>query len=103
VPGFTGSGPAGTAAATEDAAVKPAVVGVTPAVAWGTCSSDTLAGVPADQVRFYSCARYRVPIDHDNASLGTIDIASLKRAARTPGDRVGRRSSTASRSSRGRS
>ncbi len=83
------AGPAGTAAATEDSAVKPAVVGVTPAVAWGTCSSDTLAGVPADQVRFYSCARYRVPIDHDNASLGTIDIALLKRAARTPGTRVG--------------
>jgi pimeloyl-ACP methyl ester carboxylesterase len=83
------AGPAGTAAATEDSAVKPAVVGVTPAVAWGTCSSDTLAGVPADQVQFYSCARYRVPIDHDNASLGTIDIALLKRAARTPGTRVG--------------
>ncbi|KDN19511.1 alpha/beta hydrolase [Amycolatopsis rifamycinica] len=83
------AGPAGTAAAAEESAVKPAVVGATPAVAWGTCSSDTLAGVPADQVKFYSCARYRVPIDHDNASLGTIDIALLKRAARTPDKRVG--------------
>jgi pimeloyl-ACP methyl ester carboxylesterase len=83
------AGTAGTAVAAEDSAVKPAVVGATPAVAWGTCSSDTLTGVPADQVKFYSCARYRVPIDHDNASLGTIDIALLKRAARTPDKRVG--------------
>ncbi|QKV80988.1 alpha/beta hydrolase [Amycolatopsis sp. Hca4] len=83
------AGPSGTAAAAEDAAVRPAAVGATPAVAWGTCASDVLAGVPADQVGFYSCARYRVPIDHDNASLGTIDIALLKRAARTPGQRVG--------------
>jgi pimeloyl-ACP methyl ester carboxylesterase len=83
------AGPAGPAAAAEDAAVKPAVVGATAAVDWGTCPSDTLAGVPEDQVRFYSCARYRVPIDHDNAGLGTIDIALLKRAARTPGHRIG--------------
>lgn len=83
------AGTAGTAAAAEDAVAKPAVVGATAAVNWGTCSSDTLAGVPADQVKFYSCARYRVPIDHDNASLGTIDIALLKRAARTPDKRVG--------------
>ncbi|MBE8525571.1 alpha/beta fold hydrolase [Amycolatopsis sp. H6(2020)] len=83
------AGPAGTAAAAEDTAVKPAAVGATPAVAWGTCASDVLAGVPADQIKFYSCARYRVPIDHDNASLGTIDIVLLKRAARTPDKRVG--------------
>ena len=83
------AGTAGTAAAAEDSAVKPAAVGATPAVAWGTCPAATLAGVPADQVQFYSCARYRVPIDHDNASLGTIDIAMLKRAARTPDKRVG--------------
>jgi pimeloyl-ACP methyl ester carboxylesterase len=83
------AGTAGTAAAAEDSVVKPAVVGATAAVTWGTCSADTLAGVPADQVKFYSCARYRVPIDHDNAALGTIDIALLKRAARTPDKRVG--------------
>ena len=65
------------------------MVGATAPVTWGTCPSATLAGVPADQVKFYSCARYRVPIDHDNASLGTIDIALLKRAARTPDARVG--------------
>ncbi|WP_410639162.1 alpha/beta hydrolase [Amycolatopsis sp. lyj-346] len=78
-----------TAAAAGDSAVKPAVVGATAAPDWGTCPAATLAGVPADQVQFYSCARYRVPIDHDNASLGTIDIAMLKRAARTPDKRVG--------------
>ena len=83
------AGTAGTAAAAEDTVAKPAVVGATAAVGWGTCSSDTLAGVPADQVKYYSCARYRVPIDHDNAALGTIDIALLKRAARTPDRRVG--------------
>ncbi|HET6709801.1 alpha/beta fold hydrolase, partial [Amycolatopsis sp.] len=83
------AGTAGTAAAAEDAAVKPAVVGATAAPNWGTCPAATLTGVPADQVQFYSCARYRVPIDHDNASLGTIDIAMLKRAARTPDKRVG--------------
>jgi pimeloyl-ACP methyl ester carboxylesterase len=89
VAGVSLAGTAGTAVAAEDSAVKPAVVGATAAVNWGTCSSDTLAGVPADQVKFYSCARYRVPIDHDNATLGTIDIALLKRAARTPDKRVG--------------
>ncbi|MEU0535151.1 alpha/beta hydrolase [Amycolatopsis tolypomycina] len=83
------AGTAGTAVAAEDSAVKPAVVGATAAPNWGSCPAATLAGVPADQVQFYSCARYRVPIDHDNASLGTIDIALLKRAARTPDKRVG--------------
>jgi pimeloyl-ACP methyl ester carboxylesterase len=89
VAGMGLAGTAGTAAAATEAAVKPAVVGATAPVAWGTCSAATLAGVPADQVNLYSCARYRVPIDHDNASLGTIDIALLKRAARTPDARVG--------------
>ncbi|MEV6875707.1 alpha/beta hydrolase [Amycolatopsis sp. NPDC051128] len=89
VAGVSLAGTAGTAVAAEDAVAKPAVVGATAAVKWGTCSSDTLAGVPADQVKFYSCARYRVPIDHDDATLGTIDIALLKRAARTSDKRVG--------------
>ncbi|GAB3168007.1 alpha/beta hydrolase [Amycolatopsis stemonae] len=89
VAGLGAAGTTGTAAAAEDAAVKPAAVGTTAAVAWGACSAATLAGVPADQVKYYSCARYRVPIDHDNGSLGTIDIALLKRAARTPDTRVG--------------
>lgn len=83
------AGPAGTAAAATEGAVKPAKVGAVAAVNWGTCPASTVAGVPADQLKFYSCARYRVPIDHDNASLGTIDIALLKRAARTPDKRVG--------------
>ncbi|MFI5592712.1 alpha/beta hydrolase [Amycolatopsis sp. NPDC051758] len=86
--GFGVAGATGAAAAT-DAAVKPAVVGATAPVSWGACPPATLAGVPADEVKLYSCARYRVPIDHDNSSLGTIDIALLKRAARTPAARVG--------------
>ncbi|WP_086856066.1 alpha/beta hydrolase [Amycolatopsis lexingtonensis] len=89
VAGVATVGTAGTAAAAAEAAVKPAVVGATAAPNWGTCPADTLAGVPDDQVKYYSCARYRVPIDHDNATLGTIDIALLKRAARTPDKRVG--------------
>ncbi|WP_439386741.1 alpha/beta hydrolase [Amycolatopsis lexingtonensis] len=89
VAGVATVGTAGTAAAAAEAAVKPAVVRATAAPNWGTCSADTLAGVPEDQVKYYSCARYRVPIDHDDATLGTIDIALLKRAARTPDKRVG--------------
>ncbi|MFG1647340.1 alpha/beta hydrolase, partial [Amycolatopsis sp. NPDC049252] len=53
VAGIGLAGPAGTAAAAPDAAAKPAVVGATAPVAWGTCSADTLAGVPADQVKLY--------------------------------------------------
>ncbi|WP_438801167.1 alpha/beta hydrolase [Amycolatopsis magusensis] len=83
------SGLSGTAAAAEEAGPKAAQVGATAPVDWGACAKETLAGVPADQVGQYSCARYRVPIDHDNASLGTIDIALLKRAAKVPGQRVG--------------
>jgi len=89
VAGVALAGPAGTAAAATDSAVKPAQVGAVAAVNWGTCPASTVAGVPADQLKFYSCARYRVPIDHDNASLGTIDIALLKRSARTPDKRIG--------------
>lgn len=84
VAGVALAGTAGPAAAAENAAPENAA-----AVNWETCPSATLAGVPADQVKLYSCARYRVPIDHDNAALGTIDIALLKRAARTPDARVG--------------
>jgi hypothetical protein len=87
VAGLGVAGTAGTAAAVP--AVPPAAVGATAAVDWGACSADPLAGVPADQLRFCSCARYRVPIDHDDARRGTIDIALLKPAARTPGQRVG--------------
>ncbi|WP_344866586.1 alpha/beta hydrolase [Amycolatopsis ultiminotia] len=80
----------GTAsAAPGGAGVRAAEVATTAAVKWGECTKDQLAGVPADQVKLYSCARYGVPIDHDDASLGTIDIALMKRAAKVPGQRVG--------------
>ncbi|WP_091613327.1 alpha/beta hydrolase [Amycolatopsis saalfeldensis] len=83
---LTGAGSAGAAtAAGIQAAQAEAVAGV----AWGACPEGTLAGVPADQLKLYSCARYRVPVDHDNAALGTIDIALLKRAAKVPAQRIG--------------
>ncbi|MFD9963369.1 alpha/beta hydrolase [Amycolatopsis sp. NPDC058986] len=89
VAGAALTGMSGTAAAAPAGGIPAAQVGATKPVDWGACSADTLRGVPADQTKFYSCARYRVPIDHDDASLGTIDIALLKRAARTPDKRVG--------------
>jgi len=58
-------------------------------VNWGTCSAASLAGVPANEVKLYSCGTYRVPIDHDNTALGTIDIALMKRAALTPDKKIG--------------
>jgi pimeloyl-ACP methyl ester carboxylesterase len=58
-------------------------------VSWVACSAPTLNGVPADEVKLYSCGTYRVPIDHDNAALGTIDIALMKRAALTPDKKIG--------------
>lgn len=79
----------GTAAAAPGSGVRAAATGSTAAVNWGACTKAELARVPADQVRLYSCARYRVPIDHDDASLGTIDLALMKRAAKVPGQRIG--------------
>ncbi|MFC4080644.1 alpha/beta hydrolase [Amycolatopsis samaneae] len=89
VAGAALTGMTGTATAAPAGETLAAQVGATKPVEWGTCSAETLRGVPADQAKFYSCARYRVPIDHDDASLGTIDIALLKRAARTPDKRIG--------------
>ncbi|HKN54162.1 MAG TPA: alpha/beta hydrolase [Amycolatopsis sp.] len=83
------AGTSGIASAAEESAVKPAKVGAIAPVNWGACPPATLAGVPADELKFYSCARYRVPIDHDNAFLGTIDISLLRHAARTPDKRIG--------------
>ncbi|WP_328610104.1 alpha/beta hydrolase [Amycolatopsis sp. NBC_00345] len=77
---------AAQAGATQAGAAQ---VGRVAGVAWGTCPDGTLTGVPADQLKLYSCARYRVPVDHDNAALGTIDIALLKRAAKVPAQRIG--------------
>lgn len=85
---LTGAGSAG-AATTAAAGLQAAQVGAVAGVAWGACPEGTLTGVPADQLKLYSCARYRVPIDHDNAALGTIDIAMLKRAAKVPAQRIG--------------
>ncbi|HEV7978114.1 alpha/beta hydrolase [Amycolatopsis sp.] len=89
VAGVALAGTAGSAAAAEEAVAQPAEVAAVTPVNWGACSKETLAGIPADQVKLYSCARYRVPIDHDNAGLGTIDIALMKRAALTPDKKIG--------------
>ncbi|SDW46423.1 TAP-like protein [Amycolatopsis xylanica] len=80
-----------TAGATEDGGkVFPAPVGATPPVKWGIpCPAGTLSGVPADKLKEYSCGSYRMPIDHDNAYLGTIDIGLLKHSANTPDKKIG--------------
>ena len=83
------AGMPGTAAAVQPESPGAAVAEAVVPVNWGTCSKETLAGIPADQVKLYSCAGYRVPIDHDNAALGTIDIALMKRAALTPDKKIG--------------
>jgi pimeloyl-ACP methyl ester carboxylesterase len=82
-------GQPGTAVAAQDVAAMAAQVSATGPVEWGTCSAATLAGVAAGDVKLYSCATYRVPIDHDNSALGTIDIALMKRSALTPDKKIG--------------
>ncbi|WP_181774050.1 alpha/beta hydrolase [Amycolatopsis pittospori] len=89
VAGAALTGMPGTAVAAQEAGPPAAQVGATPPVQWGACTASQIVGVPADQAKFYSCARYRVPIDHDNAALGTVDIAMLKRAAKTPDKKIG--------------
>ncbi|MER6765702.1 alpha/beta hydrolase [Amycolatopsis sp. NPDC000746] len=79
--------PAGPAAQARPA--KPAEIARTAPVKWEDCTKEQLRGVPEDQVKLYSCSLYRVPIDHDDASLGSIDIALMKRAAKIPGQRIG--------------
>ncbi|WP_026361487.1 alpha/beta hydrolase [Amycolatopsis nigrescens] len=65
---------------------QAAQVGATPPVEWGPCAEGT---VPPDQTGSFSCATYRVPIDHDDATLGTIDLGLLRRAATKPDQKVG--------------
>lgn len=67
---------------------QPAEVAVS-GVEWGPCSAADLKDVPADQLKLYSCGALRVPIDHDNAELGTIDIAMMRRSATKPESRIG--------------
>ncbi|MCI2420832.1 alpha/beta hydrolase [Saccharopolyspora sp. K220] len=75
-----------------------AVVAGTPAVAqpsgaapvsWGECDEEALSGVPVTQRYLYSCASYPVPIDHDDPSKGTIDLAMMRRAAANPDAKIG--------------
>jgi pimeloyl-ACP methyl ester carboxylesterase len=84
------AGVTGTAVARQDTArLAPADVDATQDVAWGDCDQETLAEVAQDQRNLYSCATYRVPIDHDNAALGTVDLALLRRTAADPEARIG--------------
>ncbi|PXY22921.1 peptidase [Prauserella muralis] len=62
-------------------------VAAPPTVSWGQCGPEV--SVPADSASKYSCATYRVPIDHDNAALGTIDLTLLRRAADKPKEKIG--------------
>lgn len=84
-----GDGPGTLGQAPVVAAAVPAPAPAVASVDWQPCTSSTVSGVAADQVKQYSCATYRVPIDHDNAALGTIDLALLRRAAKTPDKRIG--------------
>nr|WP_240686929.1 alpha/beta hydrolase [Amycolatopsis suaedae] len=78
----------GTAAA--EPAVRAADVAATTPIKWNACPQGTLPpSLPPEQAKQYSCAYYRVPIDHDNAALGTIDIALLRRAAAKPDTKIG--------------
>ncbi|MEU6641599.1 alpha/beta hydrolase [Saccharomonospora sp. NPDC046836] len=60
-----------------------------PPVSWGACTGEIRVKLPADGADRFSCATYRVPIDHANAALGTIDIALVRRAANTPDAKIG--------------
>jgi pimeloyl-ACP methyl ester carboxylesterase len=79
----------GTAPAAASAAAPGAEPGTVEAVHWGPCDAETMKVVPLAQAKSISCATYRVPIDHDNAALGTIDIALMRRAADKPAARIG--------------
>ncbi|MBK1782895.1 alpha/beta fold hydrolase [Prauserella sp. ASG 168] len=54
-------------------------------VEWEACDDARTAQDPGP----YSCAEYRVPIDHDNAALGTLDLALMRRAANKPDQKIG--------------
>ncbi|AXB48403.1 peptidase [Amycolatopsis albispora] len=84
---------AATATPAPEAAAAPgleaAAAGAVAPIAWKACPPSTLTGVPPEQHQNFSCAHYRVPIDHDNAALGTIDISLLRRHARQPSAKIG--------------
>ena len=54
-------------------------------VAWGPCAPAAIANVPVAEQFKFSCALHPVPLDHDDPSLGTIDIALMRRAADAAG------------------
>ncbi|MBP2183182.1 alpha/beta hydrolase [Amycolatopsis magusensis] len=86
---FAVAGLPATAGAAPARAPEPAAVGATAPINWTACPASTLVGVPPAQHQNFSCAYHRVPIDHDNAALGTIDISLLRRHARQPAAKIG--------------
>ncbi|TKG71312.1 alpha/beta hydrolase [Prauserella endophytica] len=54
-------------------------------ITWESCEQARVAQAPGT----YSCATYRVPIDHDNAALGTMDLALMRREANKPDQKLG--------------
>ena len=79
----------GSALVTTTAAAQPAVPVPAPPVSWVQCDDASLADVPAAQRHLFTCAKYPVPIDHDDPGKGMVDIAMMRRAASTPDQRVG--------------
>ncbi|MER6992826.1 alpha/beta hydrolase [Saccharopolyspora hirsuta] len=67
--------------AAEPAGAKP--------VSWKKCAPADLEGVPVTQRYLFRCATYPVPIDHDDPSKGTVDLAMMRREATNPDERIG--------------
>nr|WP_232376096.1 alpha/beta hydrolase [Amycolatopsis aidingensis] len=80
---------ASPAAATGTGAAPGAPVAGVPQVQWGECAESALETVPEEQRGQFGCATYRVPMDHDNAAAGTVDLALMRRAAGKPDARIG--------------
>jgi pimeloyl-ACP methyl ester carboxylesterase len=81
--------PVAGAVTAEQVAPRAAQVGATAPVHWGPCTEDALRDVPEQEVAQFSCATYPVPVDHDRAAEGTIDLALMRRAAAKPQARIG--------------
>ncbi|WP_029621522.1 alpha/beta fold hydrolase [Saccharopolyspora erythraea] len=80
------------AAATAQPGVAAAQVGApapAPPVTWVQCDDEALSGVSPAQRHLFSCAKYPVPLDHDDPGKGTVELAMMRRAAAVPGQRIG--------------
>ena len=66
-----------------------AQVATTAPIEWKPCEPEALEPVPPEDRFRYGCSTYSVPTDHDDASLGTIDIALMRRTVNRPETRIG--------------